>query len=119
MKNRILMLLSLSTTLIFSSSCSTGRARIIPQADETIHSYGTSGYSQEDAYDAALDKAKDYCKDQGKQFAAVSESKNYKGIDKNVRAGLDSAGMILGSPEVAAVGRNSDDHEVTLVFKCK
>jgi hypothetical protein len=81
---------------------------------------------REDAEEAALDKAKDFCEEKNQQFVIVKESSKYQGsMDEDARKTVRNASKavtILGAGNAGSVGyaMTSDrDYEAEVVFKCK
>jgi hypothetical protein len=77
-----------------------------------------NGYDEDEALEAALDKGIAHCKLQGKSFAVINRQSRYQGIDPNMKAAINVAGIITQKPLYGS-GNRSDDWRVEMQGKCQ
>ena len=113
MKIRFL-LTSIALTL-WLGGCAT--ATLMKRTDGSVDIVG-SGYDEDEALEAALDKGIAHCKTQGKSFAVINRQSRYQGIDPNMKAAISVAGIITQKP-IYGAGNRSDDWRVDIQGKCQ
>jgi hypothetical protein len=147
MKNTLFPNPSLKTALILVlattsfQACSTAKVRILP-GEDGINRVVSKDIEKENAEEAALKKANDFCEDQNKKMYVVKEDKTaYQGsMNENTRKAVrngSKAAMILGGPAgvlsrsvgvggavsgagMAGYSMTSDrDYEAQFTFRCR
>ena len=113
MKTRYL--LPLIALTLWLGGCAT--ATLMNRTDGSVDIVG-SGYDEDEALEAALDKGIAYCKVQGKSFAVINRQSRYQGIDPNMKAAINVAGIIAQKP-IYGAGNRSDDWRVDMQGKCQ
>lgn len=83
-------------------ACSTAKVRILP-GEDGVNRVVSRDIEGDGAEEAAVEKAKKYCEEQGKQMYVVKENKtNYTGsMNENTRKTVrnaSKAAMVLGGP---------------------
>lgn len=121
MKNLSLVLFA----LIMIAGCSSAKVRILP-GEKGVNTVISSDYEQDDAEEAMVDKANDYCKDQGKHaiFLNTGNSKYTGKMDEGARNGVRKAGRVAGNMGLYKIGGISDalsdrDYRAESKFKCE
>lgn len=116
--------------LILAFACSTAKVRVMPGEDGT-HRAVSKDIESDDAEEAAVEAANEYCEKQDKKAVFVKDSTKYKGdmdegARKTVRKASKAAVMLgaIGSPVSAAgqaghVMTGDRDYENEVLFKCK
>lgn len=125
----------------FLQGCSTAKVRILPGENGRNRAVSRD-IEKDDAEEAAIEKAREYCEKQGKQMYVLKEEKtDYQGsMDESTRKTVrnaSKAAMILGGPAgvlsssagvggavsgAGAVGYSMTrdrDYEARLEFTCK
>ncbi len=93
---------TLALSLIILSACSTAKVRILP--GETVNKVVSTDYEKDDAEEAAIKEATEYCKLQNKRVAFVNPANKsqYTGkMDEGTRSTVkkaSNAAMILSGP---------------------
>src|ERR1035437_6589538 len=88
--------------MISGAACSTAKVRILP--GETVNKVVSTDYEKDDAEEAAIKEATDYCKQYNKRVAFVNADKKsqYTGkMDEGTRSTVkkaSNAAMILSAP---------------------
>jgi hypothetical protein len=94
--------ITLVALIIFAGACSTAKVRILP--GETVNKVVSTDYEKDDAEEAAIKEATDYCKQYNKRVAFVNpgNKSQYTGkMDENTRTTVkkaSNAAMILSGP---------------------
>ena len=116
--------INLLATFVTVAGCA--HAQIMEKEDGSATSI--MYWSNEDrAMRVAHDDAVEFCEKKGKQFILVKESASYRGMDKDAKAAIQTAGAAVSvlSGDTGAfwagqsVTSRNDDYKVTLEFKCK
>ncbi|MGE3261542.1 MAG: hypothetical protein AB7K68_07170 [Bacteriovoracia bacterium] len=121
-------LFCLALALLFSA-CSSAKVRILPGANG-VNKVVSSDHEKEDAEEAAIKEANNFCEKQKRRMYVVKENKtNYNGsMNENTRKGVRSAsqtaavlgGGILGDAGMAGYSMTSNhEYEAKFFFTCR
>ncbi len=129
------------SSIFILQACSTAKVRIMP-GNDGVNRVVSRDIEKDDAEEAAVDKANDYCEDQDKHMVVIKEEKtSYNGsMDENKRKTIRNAskaavimsgpagvmsdstavGGVLGGAGTVGYTMTSDrDYEAQFTFRCK
>lgn len=118
----------IATTLfaLILTSCSTASVRLLP-GSKGVHKVLVRDIELEDAEEAAVKAAKDYCEERDQEAVFVKQKSNYTGkmdesTRKGVRAASDAVNLIPGAGLISSMGKavvNDRDYFSGALFKCQ
>jgi hypothetical protein len=136
----MIRLVLLSFVFVVSlAACSTAKVRIMP-GENGVNTIVSTDYEKDDAEEALVDKAKDYCKDSNKQAIFLKNGSNYTGkMDEGTRNTVKKAsnaailvggagygthnntagGVLSGAGIVGRTMVNDRDYRAEAQFKCQ
>jgi hypothetical protein len=123
---RSALIVSVFLVNVLVAGCSSAKTRIMPKADGS-YLMVASDRTESGAYDAAVDKSTEYCKQQGKGFVMTSQNSSYHGMNKDAKAATNLVSEIYGAAthdrmtqyEMNGQTSSIDDNKVEMVFNCK
>ena len=115
-----LVVFPLSVVLVSAlSACSSFKATVLPQQNNTYTAVATSS-SYNEALENAVGKANEVCKDQKKKMVILDRSEETKGEDESGMAvAANAAVKIFTLGRASLSGSDSEKNKVSLLFKCE